>query len=413
MAVPLLLSGLKRAKRRALLPRNYASRVEVPTTAIGGGVLGGTTHLRHYNRVAFSRCRVVIPLFYGLFNGVGVADTDQTGTIQIACALEYPFNSGTRYSFLFSGIRNPSTTAAAAQGYLLSDWLELGLSIPANTAFGSFTFQAVPSGATPYASVFTGGSSYNEGVAYSATPQDITVSGAVTNNFNFGLGPMLILTEGVLPSLAIWGDSIPTGFNDLAQGDGDGTRGWASRYAQRLGIGYSKFTVPAESMVHANLTNWKRRLPLFALANATHVLSTYGTNDINFGLITSLSGLQSAKAAELALYQQYRPGIAVFGATLVPRTSSSDAWVTTGNQTAQANFSPLGNGLREQFNDWLRTRPSGLSGILELNTVAESALNSGTWAVNGTANYATTDGTHPTYAIHTGIANSLPLGRIV
>lgn len=208
MAVPLLLSAAKRASRRALLPRNYATRVDVPNVAVTGGVLGGTTHLRHYNRVAFTRCRVAIPLFYALFNGTGIVDTDQSGTIQIACSLEYPFNSGTRYSFLFSGTRNPSTTAAAANGYLLSDWLDLGFTIPANTAFGSFTFQSVQSGVTPYANVYTGGASYNEGVTYSATPVDNTVSGSVSNGFGFGLGPMLILTEGVLPSVAIWGDSI-------------------------------------------------------------------------------------------------------------------------------------------------------------------------------------------------------------
>ena len=71
MAVPLLLSSAKRQSRHATLPRNYATRVDVPTTGITGGALGGTTHLRHSNRVGFSRCRVVIPLFYSLFNGTG------------------------------------------------------------------------------------------------------------------------------------------------------------------------------------------------------------------------------------------------------------------------------------------------------------------------------------------------------
>jgi lysophospholipase L1-like esterase len=413
MAVPLLLSATKRLSRRALLPRNYATRVDVPNVAITGGLLGGTTHLRHTNRVAFRRCRVVLPLFYGLFNGTGIVDTDLSGTVQAACSLEYPFNSGTRYSFLFSGVRNPSTTAAAVQGYLLSDWLDLGFTVPANTAFGSFTFLALQSGNTPYGNVYTGGAGNHEGATLSATPQDLTVSGGVTDGFAFGVGPLLILTEGVLPSVAIWGDSIAYGTGGTGQGDGNGNTGWPAIYTHRHGAGYCKFAVPSERMTHANPTNWARRLPIFALSNATHVISTYGTNDLRVGLTTTLSAMQGVKQNELALYQQYRPGVRILGAPLLPRTSSTDSWVTTTNQTGQTNFTPLGAGVREQYNDWLRGRPAGFTGCLDITGAAETAVNSGLWRVNGSANYATNDGTHPSQTMHSAIANALPLGLII
>lgn len=165
-------------------------------------------------------------------------------------------------------------------------------------------------------------------------------------------------------------------------------------------------------MTHANTTNWKRRLPLFALSNATHVISTYGTNDLRVGLITTLAGMQSTKQVELALYQQYRPGVMVLGAPLLPRTNSTDSWATTGNQTAQTNFSPLGGSVREQYNAWLRGRPAGFSGVLDPNLASETSVDSGVWVVNGAANYATSDGTHPSQAIHAAIANALPLGRV-
>lgn len=413
MAAPLLLSVTKRLSRRALLPRNYATRVDVPNVAITGGILGGTTHLRHLNRLAFRRCRVVLPLFYGLFNGTGVVDTDLGGTVQVACSLEYPFNSGTRYSFLFSGVRNPSTTAAAAQGYLLSDWLDLGFSVPANTAFGSFTFLALQTGNTPYGNVYTGGAAVNEGAAMSATPQDLTVSGSVSNGLTYGLGPMLILTEGVLPSVAIWGDSIAYGTGGTTQGDGNGNSGWPALYTYRAGAGYCKFAVPSERMTHGNTTNWARRLPIFALSNATHVISTYCTNDLRVGLTPTLSAMQSVKQGELALYRQYRPWVRILGVPLLPRTSSTDSWVTTAGQTGQTNFTPLGSGVREQYNDWLRSRPSGFTGCLDITGAAETAPNSGLWRVNGSANYATSDGTHPTQTIHSAIANALPLGLII
>lgn len=413
MAIPLLFSAAKRQSRRAVLPRNYASRVDTPNVGITGGVLGGTTHLRHVNRVGFSRCKVVIPLFYSLFNGTGVVDTDQAGTIQIACSLEYPFNSGTRYSLLFSGVRNPLTTAAAAGGYLVSDWLDLGFTIPANTSFGSYTLQSLQSGNMSYGNVYTGGASYHEGVAYSATPQDLTVSGSVTDSSSYGLGPMLILTESSLPSVAIWGDSIAYGTGGTAQGDSNGHCGWAALYTQRFSCGYSKFAVPSERMSHANTTNWKRRLPIFALSNATHVLSNYGTNDLRVGLTTTLSAMQTVKQAELALYAQYRPGVQVIGATLLPRTNSTDSWQTTGNQTAQTNFSPLGSSVREQYNGWLRSRPAGFNAWVDPCIACEAVQNSGVWLVNGTANYATTDGAHPTQALHAAIANSLSLGAII
>jgi lysophospholipase L1-like esterase len=411
MTVPLLVSAAKRG-RRPFLPRSYATRVDVPNVAITGGALGGTVHLRHFNRVAFSRCRVVIPLFYGFFNGSNVVDTDLVGSVQIACSLEYPYNSGTRYSFLFSTVRNPSTTSAAANGYLISDWLDLGFTVPANTAFGTFTFHAVTSGVTPYGNVFTGGASYNEGAAYSATPQDLTVSGSVTNSNQWAMGPMLILTEGVLPSVALWGDSNAYGTGASSFGDTNGNLGWAAQYVHRCGFGYGKYAVPSERMSGANATNWRRRLEIFGLSNATHVLSNYGTNDIRLAIVTTLSAAQNAKQAELALYQQSRPGVQCYTALILPRTTSTDTWITTLNQTAQTNFAPLGASLREQFNDWLRGRPAGWRGVIDPNIAAETAQNSGLWVVNGAANYATADGTHPSGAMHSLIANTLPLRRI-
>jgi hypothetical protein len=63
---------------------------------------------------------------------------------------------------------------------------------------------------------------------------------------------------------------------------------------------------------------------------------------------------------------------------------------------------------RVSLNTWLRTVPSPLTGVVEIADVFETARNSGLWKVNGTANYYTTDGIHPSALGHTDAAAVIP-----
>lgn len=406
--------GIMAHKKRNV--KSFATRVGIPNINIGSSIRGGTTHLRHKNRVAFSRVKVVIPLFAAkMLSNVG-QDVDLPGNITAACSIEYPFNSGVRYSFTFQGNVLPTTTAAGVDGLLISDWLDLGFSIPANTNFGSFTFISTDAGVVMYSNCFSGGTSTgaNEGVEFTTgTPVNKTVSGSVADSFTFGLGPAMFLTEGSLPCAAIWGDSIADGANDSSQGDSNGNRGYLAKYCYRENCGYVKLTVPGESIGTNQAVRWSRRLALMALSGSNYLISRYGTNDVTLGTSTTLAQLQVAKAAEFAVYDSILPSAHKILCDFMPHTSSSDSYQTQiGQSPSSANWSPLVGGVRDDYNSWIDTLPLGVVAVLNSSPFCENG-STGTWVVTGASNYATTDGIHPQPVIHTAIANGLPSGILV
>lgn len=141
------------------------------------------------------------------------------------------------------------------------------------------------------------------------------------------------------------------------------------------------------------------------LEYCTSLICQYGTNDVN--------NTRTAAQMEADLLKLWRLGMArgipVYQTTIVPRTTSSDSWVTVNNQTAHAN-----DAARTALNDWLRAGSpidptsfaavaigtSGavlagqtghpLAGYFETADTVESARNSGKWK----AAY-TDDGVHP------------------
>lgn len=406
-------SGILSQKRTRARP--YATRTGLPNVALSSSIRGINTHLRHKNMVDFHRIRVAIPLFTCKIVSTVGGDYDLIGNIQAACSIEYPANSGTRYSFQFSGIRNPTTTAAAAGGYLLSDWLELGFTIPALTNFGTFTTIQTEAGNVMYANVFTGGSSNggNEGVETSTgIITDKTVTGTIADGFSFGLGPCLIQTEGSIPSADIFGDSVADGALDNSAGDANGNRGYLPKYCYANGVGHSKFTLPGEAMGSNHLSRWNRRLSLFAISGSDYVISRYGTQDVTYGDATTLSQLQALKSAELSVYRSIKPGVKIVLCDFMPHTISSNAFIDEAGQSPSPNWGPLTGGLRDEYNNWVETLPFGTSGILDSRSIVENGTT-GTWVVNGTPNYATSDGTYPQPVLHAALGNGLPSGIIV
>jgi hypothetical protein len=79
-------------------------------------------------------------------------------------------------------------------------------------------------------------------------------------------------------------------------------------------------------------------------------------------------------------------GLKVFQTTICPRTTSTDNWTTTTNQTPYAH-----EDIRVALNDWIRTCPAPLSGFFDAADLAETSRNSGIWKVGYPS-----DGTHIT-----------------
>ena len=95
-------------------------------------------------------------------------------------------------------------------------------------------------------------------------------------------------------------------------------------------------------------------------------------------------------------------GMQVWQATITPRSTSTDSFATTVNQT------PLNAAVLTEVNDYIRTLPSPLAGVIEASDAASSARNSGLWKVTGAAQYATSDGLHPSTDMHVAIAGLVP-----
>ena len=397
---------------------NYATRVGQPVETLGA-FLGGTSKVRSVNRVPFNQAKVILPLYYLSQTGTGVQEVPITGNVTVACSIEYPRGTGTRYPFLFGGVAKPTVTpGAVGDGVLIeSDVLTLPFTMMADVAYNIYTFIQCAGTGRFLCGAYTGGAGFGEGTEYHATtPVDKTIngSGAVADGFTMAYVPVAMLTRGTLPRYGIWGDSISHGVGDNASGDGFGNIGWPSRYFYKAGVGYIKLGCPAERMAQAGLGRWTTRLALLARCNPTACLLQGGVNDIYLADVTTLDQMKAnIDVIKGLVTSTIMPSGRWIGSTLTPRTTSSDAFVTAVNQTGQTNFTPLGASLREQYNDYLMGAQTHFRKVLNSGGVVEAQERLGCWfgsttnaAYSGTA--LTSDGTHPLTAGVGVIYNNLP-----
>lgn len=126
-----------------------------------------------------------------------------------------------------------------------------------------------------------------------------------------------------------------------------------------------------------------------AMRHATHVFMDWGPNDLiqaapSNGLATIRATLQESWDMAAAA------GAEVIGATITPRTTSTDGWTTEANQTVTAGYNDFA---RQALNAWIRTVPPPLSAVIDKAAAVEGTDPSKWKATAGTAR--TGDGTHP------------------
>lgn len=163
---------------------------------------------------------------------------------------------------------------------------------------------------------------------------------------------------------------------------------------------------------------------LDSLGGVRTIVEGYGTNDRASG--RTAFQIQTNRVAIWQALRARWPMTRVIAYTIAPRTTSTDSWATTTNQTPIA-----GEPHRVAVNAWLRdgapllagavaatgtTNPAairaGAAGhpvyaVFELADVVESARDSGVWAVG-----ATTDGIHPGTSGRAAIAAAFPYGSL-
>lgn len=135
-------------------------------------------------------------------------------------------------------------------------------------------------------------------------------------------------------------------------------------------------------------------------------LEEYGTNTFAAGPSGNLSfGKSQSQAIWVAMKAA---GIEkVVRTYLLPRTDSTDLWATETNQSGfggGTNWTAAGD--VATFNAWLDTRiGTELDYVIHMNSIR--GADPYKWKTDGTANYATDDGTHPKAATYILMANEL------
>jgi lysophospholipase L1-like esterase len=343
--------------------------------------------------------------------------------------LGWSINSATNASPIVLGGAQP-------HGFTTGDAIKV-LNVNGNTAANVTTTATVVDATHVSLDGTTGNGAYtNNGYALGS---DLTTTGSVAMrsiNAISVFAPIAIIGTPLLgariPCVGVAGDSISRGTGDTIVQNG----GWIARSMggpynvsipyTLVGRGGTKGVDFTDTTSYGTKSIRRRRI-IMALPN---VFWAYGTNDFNTGSTTA-----QVQTSVLAFATQaYQRGNRCFVATVLPITTSSDSFVTVANQTKGAGFSQ-----RAPFNSWLRDgapldqstlQPAavGLPGalrigqaghpiykVIDIASVAEVDANNqlfpngGFWIVNGTANYATTDGTHPTSVMHIAMSQLVNL----
>lgn len=274
-----------------------------------------------------------------------------------------------------------------------------------------------------------------EGFETGTATTDKTLSGTITNAAGACYAPIGVFAQSAVPhrpaSVALVGDSRSFG---VGEDSGDTTDyGYQPRTlgcvfggtpivglvrGERPGSTAALFVVPSGTQ--------GAYYRMAALGAAKYVWCLFGINDLNGG------GAGSAPTVKANLtkvwFKGYRRNQTVYQDTLLPWTTSTDAWSTTGNQTVT-----VWEADRTAVNDWIRAGApldptaftpvaigtsgallagvSGhpLKGYFEAADLGETARNSGFWksAGSGAGGAYTTDGIHPATFGATAVASGL------
>lgn len=219
-------------------------------------------------------------------------------------------------------------------------------------------------------------------------PSETGVPGALIGSYPVSAGHIAI---------GIHGDSIAVGTTDTGAlagfgktGGGPVQRGLWDIDGAGARRDWCSFAVGGSRAAYATGVYAPKRAALYGFQ--THVIVNLGTNDFVLGgeddasIRTALRGFVDDLG---------EANVAAYHTGLLCRTTSSDAWATLANQSPTASDAE-----RVQINADLAADVGGYwSGLVDWTSVACDVSETDKWAVTGAANYATTDGVHPSPAM--------------
>ena len=365
-------------KKAATKPIQVATRCATHHvgTTLAGTVAGVTYRYSHVMNTECSNLQFVFTNFYPTVT----SESSNANAITIAVTLEY---GGLNSRLFFKGSR---TKLIDQGGMAVTDSM----------------FRDIPVGATFYTKVWVSvpvdGNTYPQGLGLigssgegkSAGDQTL-VTGALGASTESGYGPSAIIGIPVKDdavAFALIGDSM------VGDANGDG---WPVLAVQDK-YGYSILSRPGSDVttMQQNSGNaYRMRL----LKYFTHAIVTFGSNDWN---LPATFATQEGYIKDL-IRNLKTMGLEVYYATSCPRSTSTDAWVTTGNQTVYAGNSY--NTKRQTFNTNMRNGAYGVK-VLDVAAVVETLPGStGVWKSGMTG-----DGIHPVMSTKLSIVANINLG---
>jgi lysophospholipase L1-like esterase len=272
-------------------------------------------------------------------------------------------------------------------------WLNVRCVSTAGAGLGN---SGIPS--MPKVSRFFGGESgecgYQDTAASPAdhTADPSTIIGPGGGGFDIDVyGPIAVIgrTGRWQPSWCIVGDSIGEGYVDDTVGDGHNQSGWWQRSMDGM-VGASTQAKAGENSGQWLADRNRQR----QMAQYSHVVDAFGRNDLSTGV--NLPALYEQKKRMWGIMR--RAGVRVIvGVLPPPKTTTTDTWATTANQTADSGGGPE----YEAYCTWILSQVGvSIDAVLD-QRAAVATYTGGAWKWN--PGY-TADGTHPIAPGHIAIA---------
>lgn len=378
------------------------------TTYTGGGAVApGVTTLSSYTiPEAVTDLRIVIP------NWTWVATTTKEtpvgNQVTFKAAIQY---QGTTYPIYFGTTRSVTVDDGTT---IVSE--PVSLILPAGATIGIRMLTSVATSALKWPNDALGGGPGVTNLGDGYVLGDAVDSGTIGTAGSVA-APMIILGTPLgapLPRIAAIGDSIMAGLGDTGQSVGYGqvgpnswlTRGIASTLPMFRFAGGSDLAMnwaAAGGAVQIRRGRFFRGMSRAVIALGTNDLS--GVNSVSARTFAQLQADITTIVSQLN--SRGIPSSKIWIATLPPRTTSTDSFATTANQTVVASESK-----RVAYNTWVRGVPLGIAGCIDVAAQVETALNSGIWKATGSAQGYTEDGIHPNATGHTAMAAAVPVSAI-
>lgn len=241
------------------------------------------------------------------------------------------------------------------------------------------------------------------------TPSSTDVSGVYTATGTAfatrtgGYNPILIghpVVDG--PSFFVMGDSISIGVGDNIASAGYNGIGFIQRAMhqtdQSLPLPCLNFGLNGAGQLYFPSSD--TRVQGF-FQYARFAIDELGTNSVTSNTYFNMT------TASTAHWTRFRSGgiEKILKTKIIPRTDSTDNFVTEANQTPKTGFAATE--LADQYNDWLDTKLADNSIEVLLTHSSVQGVDPFKWIVTGAANYSTIDGTHPSVAGHVLMAAEL------